>query len=782
MADKRAYCLGVDARATRGPAGATVKRCACEVAQYMLFGRANAPAKTTEASVYAFNCKESNNDLHTDDQELGLNVVKLLRMEKTGAPGIIKTASTQEWPSHDEDCAGIVDCVGAMVAEAQKRIGTKKVNKRVVLITDDASCALWTTDEDAARAKDDFKGMVERLVSQVSFGLCVVIVETDAEKTPEALEGAKLLKKACSVASKKGPVSGFFVKGPPDDIALLTQEACGRLEACKVRIQKPMELKLAPGLTCYVTTQSLAEESKQLALKQQTREAGNTIATTREYVRTDKDDADPFDADELVKAYYYGGEYVQCPPDVLKHANEDDDEYGGVVLGCYDESLGSPWSCGDAGGASGNRAQLLRATGERNKVLLAAFARSLRDQKQVAVISFKLTKRSANWRLACLQPALEASALVLTPLPYQDDVKPTPRIRQVDIPEDLQSAVDRWCDAHTLGTKDVAKLRRCDDPVILNLQDLACVRAVDGDDEAFQARKKARFERLRAPVADEVDAAWLNTLKAWREKSEKASREQPGPTQPSLNQADDIEMNVEEVEAPPVVRAEVTLRKRHALQDFDAHWAVADDEARRSVLREDLRAVILALARDAEVSDAYVREGLGCLNRLRAVCGLCTASFFKLARRRRRAPRHRRDVSRAAGRHEAEFDAFLLGALAESKVDNPVLRPASRTPSTPSPVVLRAGLGGRARGPGAVRRGRRAGRRRSRHAVLRQDEREGRRRRHGRLRLRPMTLVMKGVPATRRPLSPHSPGTAGRSWATQRTARSPETPRRRSTR
>ena len=76
------------------------------------------------------------------------------------------------------------------------------------------------------------------------------------------------------------------------------------LEARKVRIQKPMELKLAPGLTCYVTTQSLAEESKQLALKQQTREAGNTIATTREYVRTDKDDADPFDADELVKAYY----------------------------------------------------------------------------------------------------------------------------------------------------------------------------------------------------------------------------------------------------------------------------------------------------------------------------------------------------------------------------------------------------------------------------------------------------------------------------------------------
>ena len=37
---------------------------------------------------------------------------------------------------------------------------------------------------------------------------------------------------------------------------------------------------------------------------------------------------------------------------------------------------------------------------------------------------------------------------------------------------------------------------------------------------------------------------------------------------------------------------------------------------------------------------------------------------------------------RAAGSHEAEFDDFLLGAIAESKVDNPVLRPASRTPST----------------------------------------------------------------------------------------------------
>ena len=102
-----------------------------------------------------------------------------------------------------------------MVAEAQKRIGTKKVNKRVVLITDDASCALWTTDEDAARAKDDFKGMVERLVSQVSFGLCVVIVETDAEKSPEALEGAKLLKKAVVLHQKRARV-GLLRQGSSD--------------------------------------------------------------------------------------------------------------------------------------------------------------------------------------------------------------------------------------------------------------------------------------------------------------------------------------------------------------------------------------------------------------------------------------------------------------------------------------------------------------------------------------------------------------------------------------
>ena len=37
--------------------------------------------------------------------------------------------------------------------------------------------------------------------------------------------------------------------------------------------------------------------------------------------------------------------------------------------------------------------------------------------------------------------------------------------------------------------------------------------------------------------------------------------------------------------------------------------------------------MILALARDAEVSDAYVGEGLGCLNRLRAVCGPCLRPF-----------------------------------------------------------------------------------------------------------------------------------------------------------
>ena len=72
--------------------------------------------------------------------------------------------------------------------------------------------------------------------------------------------------------------------------------------------------------------------------------------------------------------------------------------------------------------------------------------------------------------------------------------------------------------------------------------------------------------------------------------------------------------------------------------------ASAEDDGRRDILRADLRAVIVALARDAEVSDAYVREGLGCLRRLRAVC---------------------------AGGHEGEYDAFLLGAVADSKVENP---------------------------------------------------------------------------------------------------------------
>ena len=100
----------------------------------------------------------------------------------------------------------------------------------------------------------------------------------------------------------------------------------------------------------------------------------------------------------------------------------------------------------------------------------------------------------------------------------------------------------------------------------------------------------------------------------------------------TLMQADNIV--VEDVrEAAPSPLKEVTLRKRYALQDFDAHWAVADDDGRRASLREDLRAVILGLARDAEVSDAYVREGLGCLARLRAVCGPRAASVLQPAAR-----------------------------------------------------------------------------------------------------------------------------------------------------
>jgi len=65
--------------------------------------------------------------------------------------------------------------------------------------------------------------------------------------------------------------------------------------------------------------------------------------------------------------------------------------------------------------------------------------------------------------------------------------------------------------------------------------------------------------------------------------------------------------------------------------------------------------------------------------RLRSV----PASFFLTCAATASRPTPSTSVrSRAAGRHEAEFDAFLLGAIAESKVDNPVRRPASRTPST----------------------------------------------------------------------------------------------------
>ena len=581
---KSTVCLGVDARAARGPAGAAVRRCAAEVAQYVLFGRAAAPAKTTEASVYAFNTLRSENELHAEDTELGLHVVKVLRCEKASAPGLIRAANTLEWPEPCDASAAVVDCVGAMVAEAHKRC-TPAVKKRLVLVTDDASCALWAPGADARQAKDDFKGMVERLVSQVAFGLCVIMVETGGARSPEAVEGAKLLKKACSITHKRGPTSTFFVRGPAADIVLLTQEACGRLEASKAKDStKAIELKLAPGLTCYVTHRPLADEAKPLALKQQVRETGSRVETTHEYVRTANDEADPLEREDLSKAYYYGGEFQNCPPEVLTKAAafDDEEEFGGVVLGCYDEALGSPWACGNNGGASGNRAQLLRGAGDRNRSLLSAFARSLRDQKQVAVCSWKQTKRSQSWRLACLAPDACATALVVTPLPYLDDVKPTTKIRDVDVPATLQEAAHDWCAARLLSAKDVATLRRADDPVVLNLQDLACTRSVEGDEEALHLRKKARFARLRTPAPRDADPlalvaadeAWRTTLQAWREQADGQAREAPGAVSLDVPAASLDLVDEPAREAPPPPPAEVTLRKRHALADFEAQWCV----------------------------------------------------------------------------------------------------------------------------------------------------------------------------------------------------------------
>ena len=137
--------------------------------------------------------------------------------------------------------------------------------------------------------------------------------------------------------------------------------------------------------------------------------------------------------------------------------------------------------------------------------------------------------------------------------------------------------------------------------------------------------------------------------------------------------------------------------------------------------------MILALARDAEVSDAYVREGLGCLNRLRAVCGLDSASLFKLARRRRRAPRHRRAVvpaQPAATRPSStnSCSGLLRSPRSTTRCCGPCLARHRRDAVTGrSPRRT----GGRARGPGAVRRGRRAGRRRSRRTSFDKTSEKG---------------------------------------------------------
>ena len=185
-------------------------------------------------------------------------------------------------------------------------------------------------------------------------------------------------------------------------------------------------------------------------------------------------------------------------------------------------------------------------------------------------------------------------------------------------------------------------------------------------------------------------------------------------------------------------------------------------------VRGDLRAV-----RTPEVSDAS-RGGPGVFEQAARRLRLIRRPFQTCAATASRPTPSTSGRSRAAGRHEAEFDEFLLGALAESKVDNPVLRPCSPHDATPSPSFS-ARLGGRARGPGP-RRGRRAGRRRSRRRPsTRRARRAGR---HGRLHY---TRTCEGFPP-RHALDTGSRGTAGRFGRLHEPRALLSTPRRRSTR
>ena len=75
------------------------------------------------------------------------------------------------------------------------------------------SCALWTTDEDAARAKDDFKGMVERLVSQVSFWIMCGDCRDGCRKITRGTGGRQALKEGRIRGDEEGPRVGLLREG-----------------------------------------------------------------------------------------------------------------------------------------------------------------------------------------------------------------------------------------------------------------------------------------------------------------------------------------------------------------------------------------------------------------------------------------------------------------------------------------------------------------------------------------------------------------------------------------
>ena len=112
--------------------------------------------------------------------------------------------------------------------------------------------ARWMTDEDGT-AKDDFKGMVERLVSQVVWVVCRDCALM--QKRPEALEGAKLLKKAGVWRRRRAPCRFFAALRQMSPYK--RRRRAGDWRRARSVQTDGIELGLD---CCYVTTQSLAEE------------------------------------------------------------------------------------------------------------------------------------------------------------------------------------------------------------------------------------------------------------------------------------------------------------------------------------------------------------------------------------------------------------------------------------------------------------------------------------------------------------------------------------------